>query len=78
MSDPIRKSQRIVVKAGTSILTSREGHFSQKNLERLGGRILDLHKKKREVVLVSSGAIALGMEAVGSKQRPSEMAGVLE
>lgn len=65
---------RIVVKAGTSILTSREGRISKRNLARLGTEILGLLKQKKEVVLVTSGAIAFGMEVAGAHRRPGKMA----
>lgn len=73
MRELLKQSQRVVVKAGTSILTSAEGHFSAKSMERLGRELVGLLRRKKEVVLVSSGAIALGMEAAGLKQRPKEM-----
>ncbi|HXV27857.1 MAG TPA: glutamate 5-kinase, partial [bacterium] len=66
--------KRIVIKAGTSILTSRDGKFSSGNLTRLGTEISRLYHKKKQIVLVSSGAIALGMEASGLTHRPTEMA----
>ncbi len=73
LRESITPSKRIVIKAGTSILTSAEGHISDKNLKRLGEMILGLERDKRQVVLVSSGAIAFGMEALHLKQRPKEM-----
>lgn len=69
----LKKCRRIVLKAGTSILTGKDGRISQKNLERLGNDILALQKLKKEVVLVSSGAIAFGMEATEKVDRPKEM-----
>ncbi len=73
MREALRKCERIVLKAGTSILTGRDGHISSKNLERLGNEILSLLKQNKEVVLVSSGAIAFGMEATEKQARPKEM-----
>ncbi len=73
MRKSLVKSQRIVVKAGTSILTSSGGRISEKNLGRLGSQVLDLMRQKKQIVLVSSGAIAYGMESVGLKKRPKEM-----
>ena len=72
MRDFLKKSRRIVIKAGTSILAS-DGHIASKNLERLAGEVTQLLKAGREVVLVSSGAIDFGMEALGLRNRPSEM-----
>ncbi len=73
MSRRFKASRRIVLKAGTSILTSRQGVFSGKAIERLGLGILSLARAKRETVLVSSGAIALGMQTLGLKARPKEL-----
>ena len=73
MSSRFKSARRIVLKAGTSILTSKQGVFSWKAIERLGNGILSLVCEKREAVLVSSGAIALGMQTLGLKNRPAEL-----
>lgn len=69
----LKRARRIVLKAGTSILTSRQGTFSSHAIERLGRGISALRKMKKEVVLVSSGAIAMGMQTLGLKKRPAEL-----
>ena len=74
MREWLKETRRIVVKAGTSILTSPKGKISKKSMERLGSEIMACRKQKKEVALVSSGAIAFGMEAGGWKKRPKEMA----
>lgn len=74
MRDFLKSSQRIVIKAGTSILTGKDGRISGKNFSRLGSQILALREQKKQVVLVSSGAIACGMESLGLTLRPKEMA----
>jgi len=66
--------RRIVVKAGTTTLTSQDGNFSFARLEQLGEEILSLRQKRKEAVLVSSGAIARGMEVLSLVKRPREMA----
>jgi glutamate 5-kinase len=73
MLETFKDCQRITIKAGTSILTSPQGRFSSRNLSRVGIQILDLIRRKKEVVLVSSGAIALGMEVSGTRRRPEQM-----
>lgn len=73
MPQRILTSRRVVIKAGTSILTSKDGSFSRSLLNRLGSEIQGLKKTGREVALVSSGAIALGMEIMGIKKRPKVM-----
>ena len=73
MRNLLKTRKRIVVKAGTSILTSSGGRISGKNLERLGSQLLEFMRQKKEIVLVSSGAIAYGMESAGFAKRPKEM-----
>ncbi len=69
----IADAQRIVIKIGSSSLTLRHGL----NLERmhdLVATVADLRKAGRDVVLVSSGAVAAGMPALGMKHRPRDLA----
>ena len=74
MSERIRSAKKIVIKIGTSILKSRGESFSHKEHSRVCQEIYALIKKGRRPVLVSSGAIALGMKSCGFKKRPNEMA----
>ncbi len=73
MQRSLEGCRRIVVKAGTTTLTSTDGHFSVSRLEKLGAGILSVRALKKEVALVSSGAIARGMEVMGFSRRPREM-----
>ena len=73
MREPLKKARRIVLKAGTSILTSPTGLFMKGAVARLGKEIVALRNERREVVLVSSGAIAFGMETLGFQQRPADL-----
>ncbi|MBI3316544.1 MAG: glutamate 5-kinase [Candidatus Omnitrophica bacterium] len=74
MRKALKDCKRIVIKAGTSILTGAEGKISRKNFEQLGEQILSLKKQGREIVLVSSGAISFGMQSVLLKRRPQKIA----
>ena len=56
---------RIVVKAGTSLLTSGTDHLDLKLMESLVNQISDLHSQGLEMVLVSSGAVAAGRQVLG-------------
>ena len=67
------KARRIVLKVGTSILTSKTGLLAPQSISRLGKGILSLIQDKHEVVLVSSGAIAFGIETLRLKERPTEL-----
>ncbi|MBN1687834.1 MAG: glutamate 5-kinase [Candidatus Omnitrophica bacterium] len=73
MREAIRSSQRIVIKAGTSILTGRDGWIQEDHFSNLCRQIVDLVDAKKQVVLVSSGAIAFGMQMTGIKKRPRNM-----
>ena len=64
------KGRRIVVKVGSSILASVEKGLHYEVFARLTKEISDLKRQGYEIVLVSSGAIAAGMEKLGYKTRP--------
>ena len=68
--------QRLVVKAGTGTLTDRAGAFDRENCDRLGAELAEAARSRR-VVLVTSGAIALGAEKLRlprSRARPWDIA----
>jgi glutamate 5-kinase len=65
--------RRVVVKFGTGLLTDEENRLSPPRIERLARQIADLQSGGRQCVLVSSGAIAAGMGALGFKKRPQEL-----
>ena len=59
--EKLKESKRIVIKIGSSSLTHAEtGRINLAKLEKLVRIISDLHNQGKEVVLVSSGAIAVG------------------
>jgi glutamate 5-kinase len=66
-------TRRLVVKFGTGLLTDTANRLSPARIERLAGQIAGLQQQGRQVVLVSSGAIAGGMAALNLKQRPKEL-----
>ncbi|MFH1622699.1 MAG: glutamate 5-kinase [Candidatus Omnitrophota bacterium] len=63
--------KRIVVKVGSSVLTGGKAKIVESNLKRIAKHISDLHSQKKEVVLVTSGAIAYGLSLLGVDKRPS-------
>jgi len=65
------KSRRIVIKVGSAVLTSSEQGLDQNRIERLASDISSLMALGREVVLVSSGAIAAGLAKLGLKKTKS-------
>lgn len=66
-------SRRIVIKVGTSSLTNEKGKSDLREFDRLCLAISDLHNEGYEIILVSSGAIAIGTHKLGLKKRPESM-----
>jgi glutamate 5-kinase len=60
----LSRARRIVVKVGTGTLTGPEGRFDRANCARLAAELADAARGRR-LVLVSSGAVALGAERLG-------------
>ena len=69
----ITEAKRIVVKVGTSTITYETGRMNMRNIDRLARAIADLMNSGREVVLVTSGAIGVGVGCLDLPERPSEM-----
>lgn len=70
----IEEKKRIVIKIGSSSLTHKEtGHISISNMERFVRQISDIKNSGKEVILVSSGAIAVGLSALNLKDKPKEL-----
>ena len=67
------KKRRIVVKVGTSTLTNNEGRSDLRNMEKLARVLADIHNLGNEVVLVSSGAIAVGAHKMGLEEPPADL-----
>lgn len=64
---------RIVVKVGTSTLTNEIGQNNLRSFDRLACVLSDIQNMGYEVVLVSSGAIAVGANKLGIKKRPNSL-----
>ena len=68
-----KKYKRIVVKVGTSTLTYPNGELHLRNMERLVAVLSDIKNSGTEVVLVSSGAISVGVSRLKMPYRPAEL-----
>ena len=66
---------RVVVKIGTSTLTHATGHMNIRLVEQLCRVLADIKNAGHEVILVSSGAIGMGVGKLGLRERPSDMPG---
>ena len=71
MSSELAQAKRLVVKVGSSLVTNCGQGLDHAALTRWVVQIAELRKRGREVILVSSGAIAEGMQRLGWKKRPS-------
>lgn len=69
----LQNSKRIVIKVGTSTLTHETGRMNLLRMDRLSMAIAELMNRGHEVVLVSSGAIGVGMGKLSMKERPRVM-----
>jgi glutamate 5-kinase len=67
-------AKRVVVKIGTNALTNATGRFNRGHFEALSEDLL-WAAEGRELVVVSSGAIALGVERLGLPARPKDIPG---
>ena len=70
----LRQARRIVVKVGSSTLTHEMGALDLRRIDHLLREIVDLMNEGKEIVLVSSGAIAAGMGRLGLREKPQEIA----
>ncbi len=62
------KARRIVVKVGSAVLTSSDQGLDQDRIERLAADVSTIMGQGRQVILVSSGAIAAGLAKLGLKK----------
>src|SRR6202171_3649338 len=61
----LRSAKRVVIKLGTSTVTGSQGELSLERIEPIVGAIATLQTNRRQVVLVSSGAVGLGRGWLG-------------
>lgn len=74
MRENLKNKKSIVIKIGSSSLTHEEtGSLDLEKMERLVRILTDLRNSGKEVVLVSSGAIAVGRKVLGMKAKPTEI-----
>ena len=64
---------RIVVKIGTSTLAHPTGHLNIRRVEQLCKIMSDIKNAGHEVILVSSGAIGMGVGKLGLRERPKDI-----
>jgi len=69
----VAAARRIVVKVGSSLVTDEGRGLDRAAISRWGAEIASLRTSGKQVVVVSSGAVAEGMKRLGWSQRPREM-----
>ena len=72
--EAVRIARSVVVKIGTTALTTPSGMFDVSRLEAFADAIEGRMKAGSDVVIVSSGAIAAGIEPLGLTHRPTDLA----
>ncbi len=65
---------RIVIKIGTSTLTHSNGNMNIRHVERLCCVISDLKNAGHDVIMVSSGAIGMGVGRLSLREKPQRYA----
>ena len=73
MRNDIAKCKRIVVKVGSALVTDNGAGLSNEFITECARQIAMLHQAGRQILLVSSGAIAAGMQRLGWNKRPHAM-----
>lgn len=69
----VANSHRLVVKVGSSLVTNQGKGIDRTAVEHWSAQIAQLHRHGKQVVLVSSGAIAEGISRLGWTRRPTAM-----
>ena len=68
--EKIKDKQKIVIKVGSSTLTHKNtGNLNYSKLEKLVRTISDLKNNGKDVILVSSGAVAVGRETLKNRKK---------
>ena len=73
MSAPLKEARRIVVKVGSSLVTNEGRGVDAEAIANWCRQLAQLMREGRELVMVSSGAIAEGMKRLGWATRPKEL-----
>ena len=66
---------KVVIKIGTSTLTHKSGRENIRRIEELCKTVSDIKNAGTEIILVSSGAIGMGVGKLNLKERPGDIAG---
>lgn len=73
--EALKKAKRIVIKVGTSTITYANGKRNFSHIDRLAREISDLQNQGKEMILVTSGAVAVGVDRMGLPGKPKTIPG---
>lgn len=73
--EALQKAKRIVIKVGTSTITYSNGKRNFSQIDRLAREISDLQNQGKEMILVTSGAVAVGVDRMGLPGKPKTIPG---
>lgn len=71
----LRAARRIVVKVGSSTITHSNGKCNFARMDRLARELSDLQNQGKEMILVTSGAVAIGVDRLGLSEKPKTIPG---
>jgi len=69
-SELFKNIKRVVIKVGSRILTGEDGELNRDWMSALAAEVSTLRREGREVIIVSSGAVAAGRSLLGINERP--------
>lgn len=73
--EALKAAKRIVVKVGTSTITYSNGKRNFSQIDRLARELSDLQNQGKEMILVTSGAVAVGVDRLGLAKKPDTIPG---
>ena len=71
----LKNAKRVVVKVGTSTITYSNGKRNFSQIDRLARELSDLQNQGKEMILVTSGAVAVGVDRLGLPKKPDTIPG---
>lgn len=72
--EQLAKARRVVIKVGTNVVMRDDGRLALSRIYGIAESVARLREQGRDVLMVSSGAVGLGMERIGLALRPTELA----
>lgn len=73
MDSPLAHTRRLVIKLGTGILTSGIGERNTARIDGICTQVAQLQRQGKQILIVSSGAVGMGMGRLGLKKRPTKL-----